>query len=59
MTRDKKALDVLKSMQERNPKSDRYGGIYTEYGDDLKPLPWTDTNIETTAVVHRALVAVH
>ena len=59
MTRDKQALDVLKNMQERNPESNRYGGIYTEYGDDLKPLPWTDTNIETTAVVLRALMAVH
>ena len=54
MTGDEDALRVLFRMQERDPRSNRFGGIYTEYGEDLRPLPHTDTNIETTAVTLRA-----
>lgn len=51
MTEDRGALRQILRMQERNPRSNRFGGIYSHYGDDGKPFPWTDVNIETTAVV--------
>lgn len=50
MTGDRGALRQILRMQERNLRSNRFGGIYTHYGDDGKPFPWTDVNIETTAV---------
>jgi hypothetical protein len=49
------ARDVLLSLQEMDPRSNRYGGIYTEYGEDGRPFDWTDTNIETSATTLRAL----
>jgi len=46
---------LLLSLQEKNPDSNRFGGIYTEYDGDGKPLPHTDTNTETTSLVFLAL----
>ena len=43
-------LNVLKKLQERNPRSNRYGGMYTEYGDNLLPFEFTDVNTETSAI---------
>lgn len=55
MTGDQEALEVLLKMQAWDPRSNRFGGIYTEYGANLRPLPHTDTNIETSSVVLRAM----
>jgi hypothetical protein len=55
LTGDPAVLEVLLGLQDRDPQSNRYGGVYTEYGADLKPFPHTDTNTETTAVTWRVL----
>lgn len=54
-TGSEQALKVLASLQEKDSSSNRYGGMYTEYGGDGKPFERTDTNIETTAVTLLAL----
>ena len=46
---------VLKKLQERDPSSNRYGGMYTEYGDNLLPFDFTDVNTETSAITLLAL----
>lgn len=51
LTGDYAALDIVLGLQERNPASENFGGMYTHYGEDGKPFPWTDANSETTAVV--------
>lgn len=51
LTGDRAALDKVLGLQERNPASENFGGIYTHYGEDGKPFPWTDVNSETTSVV--------
>jgi hypothetical protein len=56
MTGSSEALDILLQMQERNPWSNRFGGVYTEYGEDLEPLPHTDSNVETTCIVLRSVM---
>jgi hypothetical protein len=52
---DLRALEALLKLQETNPVSNRYGGIYTEYGEDGRPFPGTDTNVETTAATLHVL----
>lgn len=47
--------DTILALQESDPDSNRYGGIYTEYDSNLSPLPHTDTNTETTALCLFAL----
>ena len=49
------ALQALLAQQVHDPASVRCGGIYTEYGDDRRPLANTDVNVETTALTLRAL----
>lgn len=56
VTGEPAAHRVLLSLQERGRNSNRYGGVYTEYGEDGKPLPHTDVNVETTSVALRALL---
>jgi len=56
LTGDHTALDIVLGLQERNPASENFGGIYTHYGEDGKPFPWVDANSETTAVV---LLTIH
>lgn len=51
----KDVLRVLRKLQERDSSSNRYGGFYTEYGDNLLPFSYTDVNTETSAI---ALLAV-
>lgn len=51
LTGDRDALDIVRGLQERNPDSENFGGIYTHYGEDGKPFPWIDANTETTSVV--------
>jgi len=50
-------IELMLSLQENAPASPRYGGVYTEYDDNLKPLPHTDTNTETTSLTILALRA--
>ena len=50
-------IELMLSLQENDPASNRHGGIYTEYDDNLKPLPHTDTNTETTSLTILALRA--
>lgn len=50
-----KMAGTLLSLQEADPESNRYGGIYTEYDSNLSPLAHTDTNTETTALCLIAL----
>lgn len=50
-------IELMLSLQENDPASNRYGGVYTEYDDNLKPLPHTDTNTETTSLTILALLA--
>jgi len=51
----KDVLNILKKLQERDPHSNRYGGMYTEYGDNLLPFEFTDVNTETGAITLLAL----
>jgi hypothetical protein len=51
LTGDPAALAIVLGLQERNPASENFGGIYTHYGEDGKPFPWIDANTETTSVV--------
>lgn len=51
LTGDPAALDIVLGLQERDPASKNFGGIYTHYGEDGKPFPWIDANTETTSVV--------
>lgn len=48
--RIKKLSARLLSLQEKNPASNRYGGLYTEYDVEGKPLPYSDTNTKTTSL---------
>jgi len=50
-----KVEDLLLSLQEKDPDSNRFGGVYTEYDLEGNPYPHTDTNTETTSLALLAL----
>ncbi len=58
-TGDRRALGVLRTLQDADSTSNRSGGMYTEYGRDGRPFAQTDTNIETTAITLLALQQQH
>lgn len=50
-----RVMSLILSLQEKDPASNRYGGVYTGYDGDGKPLPHSDTNTETTSLALLAL----
>jgi len=50
----KEIMNRILSLQENDPTSNRYGGVYTDYDSNGKPLT-SDTNTETTSLVLLAL----
>ena len=48
-------ISLILSLQEKDPASNCYGGVYTEYDEDGKALPHSDTNTETASLALLAL----
>lgn len=51
LTGDAGARRIVQDLQETDPASEHYGGVYTHYDEDGRPFPGSDANVETTAVV--------